>query len=80
MPTINFALPILGFGDGDAPPSIVKWRDGTVVYRGILGGFDPQPEPESPRANVISFAEYKEKKKWESESPSRPEDPKPGAA
>jgi hypothetical protein len=62
---------------------IVTRADGTVVYRGILGGWqsvEPQPERTERFDNVIYFAEYKERRKWASESPSSPEEPRPGAA
>jgi hypothetical protein len=52
----------------------ITWRDGSIVtrgYRGILGGFEPELEPELPD-NVISFTEYLEKKRWQSEPPSKP--------
>jgi hypothetical protein len=77
---IEFALPILGSGDGQPSPTTVKWADGTLIYRGILGGFDPGPEQELPSTNVISFAEYLEKKRWESASRSNPDDSGPAAA
>jgi hypothetical protein len=77
----EFALPLLGFGDEQWSPTTVVWRDGTVLcrgYGGILGGW-PEPEPQASD-NVISFAQYKEKKRWVSESPSSPDEPRPGAA
>jgi hypothetical protein len=36
------SLPILGFDDGPTDPSCVVWKDGTVVYRGILGDLSPK--------------------------------------
>ena len=53
----EFALPILGFGDGQPSPTTVKWADGTLIYRGILGGFD-EPEQELPD-NVIKLDDYR---------------------
>jgi hypothetical protein len=53
----EFALPILGFGDLQPSPTTVKWADGTLIYRGILGGFD-EPEQELPD-NVIKLDDYR---------------------
>jgi hypothetical protein len=63
----KFALPILGFDDGDPIiPSRVQWKDGTVVYRGILGAFDPEWEAEQKRKqelrsheNVVLMEDYR---------------------
>ena len=38
----EFSLPILGFDDGPTDPSLVVWKDGTVVCRGILGELDAE--------------------------------------
>jgi hypothetical protein len=41
IPLLNFSLPVLGFSDRPPEDSVrVEWRDGTVVYCGILGKFD----------------------------------------
>lgn len=58
----NLAVPMLGFGDERPPGVTVTWRDGTVVYRGILGSC-LQPEPE-PRDNVIYLCEWRHNNKW----------------
>jgi hypothetical protein len=36
----EFSLPVLGFSDGPPTPSLVVWKDGTVV--GILGALDAE--------------------------------------
>jgi hypothetical protein len=39
----QFALPILGFDDGGPTyPSLVIWKDGTVICGGILGDMSPE--------------------------------------
>jgi hypothetical protein len=49
----KFALPILGFDDGGPSPSRVQWKDGTVVYCGILGAFDPKWEAKQTRKQKL---------------------------
>jgi hypothetical protein len=39
---LNFSPPILGFDDWSPDPLLAQWRDGTVVYRGILGDMSPE--------------------------------------
>jgi hypothetical protein len=59
----EFVLPILGLGDEQSSPVTITWRDGSIVcrgYRGILGGFEPEPEPEWPD-NVVSLDEWRNK-------------------
>jgi hypothetical protein len=36
----EFCLPILGFGDEGSGSYTVTWKDGSVVYRGILGDIE----------------------------------------
>jgi hypothetical protein len=76
----DFVLPILGLGDEQASPMTITWRDGNIIcrgYRGILGGFEPEPELPD---NVISFTEHLEKKRWRLACRLNVDDPRPGAA
>jgi hypothetical protein len=71
-PMPEFCLPILGFGDEQSPPVTVTWRDGTVLYRGILGTLDADyvpDEPQQPSDNVVSFSEFKENRNALKEKP-----------
>ena len=54
---MTFVLPVLGFGDEQPPPTLVTWRDGTVLCRGILGSYPiPEQQPDAPSdTNVISL-------------------------
>jgi hypothetical protein len=68
----EFCLPILGFGDEQSPPTVVTWRDGTVLCRGILGTLDADyvpDEPQQPSENVVSFETFKEKRNALKEKP-----------
>jgi hypothetical protein len=62
----EFCVPILGFGDEQSPPTVVTWRDGTILCRGILGSLDAEnitPVIKQPSdTNVISMSEFKEKR------------------
>jgi hypothetical protein len=56
----EFLVPLLGLGDEQSPPVTVTWKEGTVIYRGILGGYEPAREPHPP-ANVVSLDEWRNK-------------------
>jgi len=63
----QFALPILGLGAEDTPPTTYVWKDGTTFCRGILGSpetYEATTPDMAPANNVVSLAEYREKKKW----------------
>jgi len=69
---MTFFLPILGFGDEQSPPTLVTWKDGTVLCRGILGSYpipEQQPDDVAPSDNVVSFDEFKEKRNAYKEKP-----------
>lgn len=46
----DLVLPVLGLGAEDRSPVTITWKTGEVIYRGILGGFDPSEWREDEKA------------------------------
>jgi hypothetical protein len=60
----EYCIAVLGLGDEQISPLRVVWKDSNgTPCRGILGSYPDVPEEPQPPDNIVSFNEFKERKK-----------------